>query len=123
VQGFRSTFKTWCEGETNFSNQAVEFCIAHVPGDEAEKAYRRRSMLAKRKQIMESWLPSPPSNKPRLSASRLGSRPDGSGLLAVTGEADRTAAYGVCSSILYTLARPMPSALAIYEGPRPSAFI
>jgi hypothetical protein len=55
VQGFRSTFKTWCEGETNFSNQAVEFCIAHVPGDEAEKAYRRRSMLAKHKQIMESW--------------------------------------------------------------------
>jgi hypothetical protein len=45
VQGFRSTF----------SNQAVEFCIAHVPGDEAEKAYRRGSMLAKRKQIMEAW--------------------------------------------------------------------
>jgi hypothetical protein len=73
-----------------------------------------------------SWspgLPSPPSNKPWLSALRLGSRPGGSGLLAVTGEADRTAAYRVCSSILYTLARPMPSALAIFEGPRPSAFI
>ena len=55
VHGFRSTFKTWCDEETNFSNQAVEFCIAHVPGDEAEKAYRRRSMLAKRKQIMEAW--------------------------------------------------------------------
>ena len=55
VHGFRSTFKTWCDEETNFSNQAVEFCVAHVPGDEAEKAYRRRSMLAKRKQIMESW--------------------------------------------------------------------
>jgi integrase len=55
VHGFRSTFKTWCDEETNFSNQAVEFCIAHIPGDEAEKAYRRRSMLAKRKQIMEAW--------------------------------------------------------------------
>lgn len=55
VHGFRSTFKTWCDEETNFSNQAVEFCIAHVPGDEAEKAYRRRSMLAKRKQIMDAW--------------------------------------------------------------------
>jgi hypothetical protein len=43
------------EQETNFSNQVVEFCIAHLPGDEAEKTYRRRSMLAKRKQIMESW--------------------------------------------------------------------
>jgi len=39
------------EEETEFSNQALEFCIAHVPGgDEAEKVYRRRSMLAKRKQ-------------------------------------------------------------------------
>jgi hypothetical protein len=55
VHGFRSTFKTWSEEETNFSNQAVEFCVAHVPGDEAEKAYRRRSMLAKRMQIMVSW--------------------------------------------------------------------
>jgi len=55
VHGFRSTFKTWCDEETNFSNQAVEFCVAHVPGDEAEKAYRRGSMLAKRKQIMEAW--------------------------------------------------------------------
>jgi hypothetical protein len=44
------------EEETEFSNQALEFCIAHVPGgDEAEKVYRRRSMLAKRKQIMEAW--------------------------------------------------------------------
>jgi hypothetical protein len=40
----------------DFSNQAVEFCLAHVPGgDEAEKAYRRRSMFAKRKQIMNAW--------------------------------------------------------------------
>jgi hypothetical protein len=39
-----------------FSNQAVEFCLAHVPGgDEAEKAYRRRSMFAKRRQIMDAW--------------------------------------------------------------------
>jgi hypothetical protein len=30
VHGFRSTFKTWCDEETNFSNQAVEFCIAHM---------------------------------------------------------------------------------------------
>jgi integrase len=56
VHGFRATFRTWADEETEFSNQAVEFCIAHVPGgDEAEKVYRRRSMLAKRKQIMEAW--------------------------------------------------------------------
>jgi integrase len=56
VHGFRATFRTWADEEMNFSNQAVEFCLAHVPGgDEAEKAYRRRSMLAKRVQIMTAW--------------------------------------------------------------------
>jgi hypothetical protein len=38
-----------------FFQSGGRFCIAHLPGDEAEKTYRRRSMLAKRKQIMESW--------------------------------------------------------------------
>src|SRR5882757_8707045 len=56
VHGFRATFRTWAGEETEFSNQAVEFCLAHVPGgDEAEKVYRRRSMFAKRKQIMDAW--------------------------------------------------------------------
>jgi integrase len=55
VHGFRATFRTWADEEMNFSNQAVEFCLAHVPGDEAEKAYRRGSMLKKREQIMAAW--------------------------------------------------------------------
>ena len=63
VHGFRSTFKTWCDEETNFSNQAVEFCVAHVPGDEAEKAYRRGSMLAKAETPSLSTVPqAPPQN-------------------------------------------------------------
>jgi integrase len=55
VHGFRATFRTWADEEMNFSNQAVEFCLAHVPGDQAEKAYRRRSMFQKRQQIMQAW--------------------------------------------------------------------
>jgi integrase len=55
VHGFRATFRTWADEEMNFSNQAVEFCLAHVPGDEAEKAYRRRAMFKKREQIMTAW--------------------------------------------------------------------
>lgn len=55
VHGFRATFRTWADEEMNFSNQAVEFCLAHVPGDEAEKAYRRGSMFKKREQIMAMW--------------------------------------------------------------------
>src|SRR3981081_3000446 len=52
VHGFRATFRTWADEEMNFSNQAVEFCLAHVPGDEAERAYRRASLLGTRVQIM-----------------------------------------------------------------------
>jgi integrase len=55
VHGFRATFRTWADEEMNFSNQAVEFCLSHIPGDEAEKAYRRGSMLKKREQIMTAW--------------------------------------------------------------------
>jgi hypothetical protein len=92
VQGFRSTFKTWWNRKQIFpirwSNFASHICQATRP---------RRPIAAVQcsQSASRSWspgLPSPPSNKPRLSASRLGSRLDGSGLLAVTGEADRTAA-------------------------------
>jgi len=76
VHGFRATFRTWADEETNFSNQAVEFCLSHVPGDEAEKAYRRRSMFAKRKQIMEAWAAFATRRRPKLSASTASSRPE-----------------------------------------------
>ena len=65
VHGFRAAFKTWAAEVTSYQNQAVEFCLSHIPGDEAEKAYRRRSMLAKRKQIMDAWAAfclKPPAN-------------------------------------------------------------
>lgn len=55
VHGFRATLRTWADEEMNFSNQAVEFCLAHIPGTESERAYRRGSMLAKRVQIMAAW--------------------------------------------------------------------
>ncbi|MFL6837224.1 MAG: tyrosine-type recombinase/integrase [Bradyrhizobium sp.] len=73
VHGFRATFRTWADEEMNFSNQAVEFCLAHVPGDDAEKAYRRRSMFGKRQQIMEAWAAfatKPPSKIVRIDGKR-----------------------------------------------------
>ena len=67
VHGFRATFRTCADEEMEFSNQAVEFCLAHIPGDEAEKAYRRRSMLKKREQIMESWAKFATKSVPKYS--------------------------------------------------------
>lgn len=71
----RTCFKAWADETTSFSNQAVEFCLAHLPGDEAEKAYRRGSMLAKRRQIMEAWAAfcmKPPAKVISLNDGRAG---------------------------------------------------
>lgn len=71
----RACFRTWADEVTSFSNQAVEFCLAHVPGDEAEKAYRRGSMLAKRVQIMAAWAAfctKPPAKVVNINDRRAG---------------------------------------------------
>lgn len=53
--GFRSSFRDWC-GETQaFPREVVEECLAHVNTDKTEAAYRRGSMLQKRRQVMTAW--------------------------------------------------------------------
>jgi len=55
VHGTRSTFRTWGQNETQFSHDALEFCLAHVEGSAAVQAYARGDMLEKRRQIMNAW--------------------------------------------------------------------
>lgn len=55
VHGFRSTFRDWAGEETEFDPQTIEFALAHIPGDKAEKAYRRLSAVAKRRELMAAW--------------------------------------------------------------------
>jgi integrase len=55
VHGFRSSFRDWCGDETNFAREAVEACLAHVVGNASETAYRRRTALEKRREIMKAW--------------------------------------------------------------------
>ena len=53
--GFRSCFRDWC-GETQaFPREVVEECLAHVNPNKVEAAYRRGSMLDKRRKVMEAW--------------------------------------------------------------------
>ena len=55
AHGFRASFRTWCGERTNFAREVVEAALAHVIGDSAEQAYSRGDMLARRRQLMESW--------------------------------------------------------------------
>ena len=53
--GFRTSFKTWASEKTNFTQQLVEFAMAHVVGDKAEQAYQRSDLFEKRRELMEAW--------------------------------------------------------------------
>ena len=56
VHGFRASFKTWCDEETNVHSDVVETCLAHkIVGEEVEKAYRRGTFFEKRRALMAAW--------------------------------------------------------------------
>jgi integrase len=53
--GFRSSFRDWAGDETRHDSETAEFALAHVKGDKAEKAYRRKTSFEKRKELMDAW--------------------------------------------------------------------
>lgn len=53
--GFRSTFRDWAGDCTEHPREVAEMCLAHVVGNETERAYRRADALAKRRVLMEDW--------------------------------------------------------------------
>jgi integrase len=55
VHGMRSTFRDWISEATQFPDSLAEAALAHVVGDETERAYKRGDALAKRRKVMEAW--------------------------------------------------------------------
>ncbi len=55
VHGFRSSFRDWAGNVSDFPRELIETALAHVIGDKAEQAYRRRDALEKRRKLMEAW--------------------------------------------------------------------
>lgn len=55
THGFRSTFRDWVDSETVFAGDLAEAALAHLVGDETERAYRRGDALAKRRHLMDAW--------------------------------------------------------------------
>jgi integrase len=53
--GFRSSFRDWCGEASTFPRELAEAALAHLVGDETERAYRRGDALAKRRKLMEAW--------------------------------------------------------------------
>ena len=55
VHGFRTSFRTWAQEQTNFSREVAEAALAHKVGDAAEQSYARSDVLDKRRKLMEHW--------------------------------------------------------------------
>lgn len=53
--GFRSSFKDWASEEMNYPNELTEMALAHTVASDVEAAYRRGTMLEKRKSLMQDW--------------------------------------------------------------------
>ncbi|GEP04827.1 tyrosine-type recombinase/integrase [Methylobacterium oxalidis] len=55
VHGFRSSFRDWAGERTAFPREIAETALAHVVGDQTERAYRRGDALEKRRKLMVAW--------------------------------------------------------------------
>jgi integrase len=55
VHGFRTSFRTWAQEQTNFPREIAEAALAHGVRDRSEAAYARSNHIEKRRKMMESW--------------------------------------------------------------------
>lgn len=55
VHGFRSSFRDWAGDTTDYPRDLVELALAHQVGNAVERAYRRRTALEKRRELMGTW--------------------------------------------------------------------
>ena len=54
VHGFRSSFRDWA-GETGQDRAVAEHALAHVIGDQTERAYARSDLFERRRALMQDW--------------------------------------------------------------------
>jgi integrase len=55
THGFRSTFRTWVEEQTDTPRAVAEISLAHTIGSAVEAAYRRGDLFEKRRILMSKW--------------------------------------------------------------------
>ncbi|MBB2930138.1 tyrosine-type recombinase/integrase [Paraburkholderia silvatlantica] len=55
MHGFRSSFRDWAAEQTAFAREVAEHALAHQVEDEAEAAYFRSDLFARRRELMNAW--------------------------------------------------------------------
>lgn len=55
AHGFRSSFRDWASEMTDVPSDVAEAALAHMVKDKTEAAYRRGSLLEKRRKLMDAW--------------------------------------------------------------------
>lgn len=54
--GLRASFRSWGTEQAKYRELALELCVAHVEGSEAQKAYTHQAQLVEeRRKIMDDW--------------------------------------------------------------------
>lgn len=53
--GFRSSFRTWAENESDASGDVKEASLGHAVGSAFERAYKRSDRLEQRRKLMVNW--------------------------------------------------------------------
>lgn len=55
VHGFRTSFRTWVQEQTDTPFEVAEAALAHAVGDAASRAYARSDVFQKRRKLMAQW--------------------------------------------------------------------
>jgi len=55
IHGFRTSFRTWVQEQTNTAHEVAERALAHKITDKSEAAYARSDLFEKRRKLMDAW--------------------------------------------------------------------
>jgi integrase len=55
IHGHRSAFRDWCGDEGDIPRELAEASLAHAIKDTTERAYRRKTAVARRAAVMQKW--------------------------------------------------------------------
>jgi len=55
VHGFRTSFRTWVQEQTNMPAEVAEAALAHKNSNKVEAAYARSDLFEKRRKLMAAW--------------------------------------------------------------------
>ena len=55
IHGFRTSFRTWVQEQTNTAHEVAERALAHKTSNKVEAAYARSDLFEKRRKLMDAW--------------------------------------------------------------------